>query len=397
MKRIFAFFIAAAILFALTGCQQVPTGTIKSYVSQLKNYLSTQTDWDNEPAYELKDIGGKTKYYFSKLTNREKHAYNNILSQVDKLPMKIEIPELDSESLTTVFEALLFDNPLLLQLGRNCNIITVGSRSYFRTDYVLTAQELEKQKQEILKAADKILGGISENMSDFEKELYIHDRIIENCSYKHEGALDESTAYGALVKGKAACEGYAKAAKLLLDMCSVEAYVIVGQSKNPEGKYEGHMWDVVKINDSYYNLDLTWDDPISQDNMDESRYIFFNLTDKDISKTHSQFKSDNPCTASAENYYVIKDLYFKEYNDKTRAEIAERISQAVNEGKSSVEFRFSSDKLYKSVFKGLFTNEQIYRILTVANLSANKKLNTTEISYVQNDDYHVIKLLFVFK
>ncbi len=136
--------------------------------------MSTQTDWDNEPAYELKDIGGKTKYYFSKLTNREKHAYNNILSQVDELPLKIEIPELDSESLTTVLRLCFLTIPFApawqkLQYN-NCREPLI-----FQNGLFLTAQELEKQKQEILKAATKLLR-YSENMSDFEKELYIHDK-----------------------------------------------------------------------------------------------------------------------------------------------------------------------------------------------------------------------------
>lgn len=398
MKRVVALFIAAAMLVSLSGCLVgEESGVIKSYVAQIKDYLTPGVDWDNEPVYELKDIGGKTKYYFNQLTNREKHAYNNVLSQVDELPIKIEIPELDSESLSTVLEALLFDNPLLLQLGRTCNIITVGSRSYFNTNYILTANELQIQKREVLKAANKILGGISENMSDFKKELLIHDRIIENCSYKHEGVHNENTVYGALVNGKAACEGYAKAAKLLFDMCAIDAYVIGGQAKNPQGKYEGHMWNVVKINGNYYNLDLTWDDPISQENTDESRYTYFNLTDDDISKTHSDFKSVNPCTANAENYYIKRDLYFKDYNSETQTIIAERISQAVNEGESSIELRFSSEKLYDAAFKGLFTDEQIYRILTVSNLSAVKKLHTTETSYIRNDDYNVIEIIFIFK
>jgi hypothetical protein len=63
--------------------------------------------------------------------------------------------------------------------------------------------------------------------------------------------------------------------------------------------------------------------------MDESATPFLTSPTRIFQKLTVSFKSDNPCTASAENYYIIKDLYFKEYNDKTRAEIAERISRAV--------------------------------------------------------------------
>ncbi len=200
-----------------------------------------------------------------------------------------------------------------------------------------------------------------------------------------------------MMGGKAACEGYSKAAKLLLDICSVEAFVVGGQSKNADGEYEGHMWDVVKIDGSYYNLDLTWDDPISQEKNDEPRYTYFNLTDEDISKTHSDFEKIYPCTATSKNYYNYNGLYFSKYNEGFRTKLAEIIADAVNDGSRGIEIRFANKGAYDSALDGLFADEQIYRVLTVANLSADKKISATQVSYIQNDDYHVIEIIFVFK
>lgn len=57
---------------------------------------------------------------------------------------------------------------------------------------------------------------------------------------------------------------------------------------------EGHAWNKVKVNDAYYNLDSTWDDPMISDSTDRidftsyTSYRYFLITDDQLSKTHSQ-------------------------------------------------------------------------------------------------------------
>ena len=54
---------------------------------------------------------------------------------------------------------------------------------------------------------------------------------------------------------------------------NIPTYYVLGYAK------EDHAWNMVKLNNEYYNLDITWDD---------TGYIYkhFNLTDGEINNTH---------------------------------------------------------------------------------------------------------------
>ena len=58
-------------------------------------------------------------------------------------------------------------------------------------------------------------------MSELDRELYLFDSLASRCSYDTEAASNGEnwkayTQYGALVDGKAVCEGYARAMQSLL-------------------------------------------------------------------------------------------------------------------------------------------------------------------------------------
>ncbi|SHI05799.1 hypothetical protein SAMN02745823_02138 [Sporobacter termitidis DSM 10068] len=61
-----------------------------------------------------------------------------------------------------------------------------------------------------------------------------------------------ATAYGALVTGKAASEGYAMAYKALCDELGLESYVVIGTLNG-----QSHAWNIVALEDSYYHIDVS--------------------------------------------------------------------------------------------------------------------------------------------
>ena len=96
------------------------------------------------------------------------------------------------------------------------------------------------------------LSCVNDNMSDVEKVAALHDWLALNCRYDLSGPHCYD-AYGALVDGRAVCEGYALAYRHLMDMIGIESYYVVSDTMN-------HGWNMVKLNDQYYHVDVTWDD-----------------------------------------------------------------------------------------------------------------------------------------
>ena len=136
-------------------------------------------------------------------------------------------------------------------------------------------------------------------------QYIIHDYILSNTTYDYDNYVNGSipkiayNAYGVLVKGVAVCEGYSKAAKLLMNLADIESGII----KSPE---MNHAWNYVNIDGSYYHMDITWDDSVPEKN--RSIYNYFNLSDDEISKDHIWNSDIYPkCTNDKFNFLRINN------------------------------------------------------------------------------------------
>lgn len=121
----------------------------------------------------------------------------------------------------------------------------------FGFDY--SKAEVEAMKKSMKKAALKATEGITDDMTEVEKALAVHDYIILNTSYDHNEQY--YTAYDCLVRKNAVCQGYSLAYMYILrDILGMECTIVFTDSEN-------HSWNYVRIGNSWYHIDLTSDDP----------------------------------------------------------------------------------------------------------------------------------------
>ena len=173
---------------------------------------------------------------------------------------------------------------------------------------------INKEQIDIMeKKLDEISNEIisSAQGSNYQKIQYIHNWLIDNLSYdmSYEGEHTRDI-YGALEYRDVVCEGYSKAFKYLLDRLEIPCIIVAGQATNSEGELENHMWNYVKINDIWYSVDVTWDDPIltNLDSLpDEFRYKYFCQGDN-INSNHILSDTITPNG----QLYVYPELYHKE-------------------------------------------------------------------------------------
>ena len=123
-------------------------------------------------------------------------------------------------------------------------------------------EDIDKCQNEIEEIRDKILKNI-EGKNEIEKIKYIHDYLIDTIEY--DTTLQQSNIYniyGALVLKRSVCEGYAKALQYLLSSAGIENVIVSGTATNTNGITENHAWNYVKIDEEWYAIDATWDDPV---------------------------------------------------------------------------------------------------------------------------------------
>ena len=225
-----------------------------------------------------------------------------------RLPSSLEF-----DDIYIVKEAVLSDHPEAFWVLSSYDI----KNNFHDGNYLVlyskyTYDEINAAFETINAETERILSQIPDNADELERERIIHDALIDQVSYDSEAAeSDDATAdafnmYGALVKKKAVCSGYAYAMKMLLNRVGVECRIVVGMSKN-----SGHMWNQVKINDKWYHIDVTWDDSLSESEVLYSRYNYFNLTDEMVEINHKIGKNYNEmvCEYTDEGVYTTAELY----------------------------------------------------------------------------------------
>lgn len=130
----------------------------------------------------------------------------------------------------------------------------------------------------IKEIVDKVIKEkLNNNMPTREKIKIIHDYIIDNAEYdklkyenKNDTTYKSNTAYGVLVQGYGTCNGYADAMAIFLDKLNIINYKI----SNSE-----HIWNLVYLDGKWYHLDLTWDDPISDVNINRDTYFLITTSE----------------------------------------------------------------------------------------------------------------------
>lgn len=240
-----------------------------------------------------------SKYTVSNHEEYYKAIYNTLINYEDSVTIRLNNYDPDIYNLETVNQVIYdhFDIDYgvksvgaTLYSGNKYHAITITLEYAFDRDSMLKMKAATdaKSKQIISKI-------IKPGMSNIQKELAIHDYVVKNTAYDYDnlkrGTLPEEsyTIYGALVNRKAVCEGYAKAMFKLLNMAGIENKVVVGEAEGVP-----HAWNLVKINGSYTHLDATWDDPVTGTRIGILSHEYFNISDKQISKTHKWDRSKYP-------------------------------------------------------------------------------------------------------
>lgn len=112
------------------------------------------------------------------------------------------------------------------------------------------------------KVDEVIANNLTATSTDIDKIKMAHNYIINNARYdtdrsqRNVVSYKSDLAYGPLVQGFAICGGYSDAMQLFLEKFGLKNYRIAS---------DGHVWNAVNVNGRWYHLDLTWDDPITND------------------------------------------------------------------------------------------------------------------------------------
>ncbi len=361
MKRLVA--IVLCFAFLLGGCSNIfDRFKTTSTVSELN---LTQSDsvvkldiYPENSGFDVPKPFDRANYQL--LNDRQKSIYiqldNAVYSmQTGYIPLGI-CTERDFD---LAYYALRYDRPEYFWMPLTYYIRTVGnsievSFAEKESDWLCTKAERIKCEGEIRAKIVQLLGGIDKGMSEYDKELCLHDRLVDTVVYDSKALQSpDSCNYawnidGAFLNGKAVCEGYAKAMQVLLSAVGLECSVVIGKIDEP------HMWNIVKVDGHWYHLDATHNDTTDMPN-----HFFFNVTTEymlnsrtiaptvgnidDSQLEQGDFNIFLPIsTYETLNYHIVNGTYIGSM-EQVESTVVSLICEAVRDKRKSVEFSVSKN------------------------------------------------------
>lgn len=259
------------------------------------------------------------RFYYSQLDEYGKLLYDKLYNNIDKLKTgsytadystafdDLLHTENGTEILNNSFQlainALTFDNPSLFYIDiTKINLITEIITKPFSTTYKVKiggngksylANEFRESgvvKQGI-DNVNRVKNDIIDKTGDDDVEnlKIVHDYLVDTVSYDMNWGKNVYTIYGTLVNQRAVCEGYARTYKTILDELGIPCIIACGIARNNEGVTESHAWNYVYVNDAWYAIDVTWDDPILMPGMtldNNNKYRYFLKGSDEFFKDH---------------------------------------------------------------------------------------------------------------
>ena len=155
----------------------------------------------------------------------------------------------------------------LLGYKRSANFGLASSRrsgtyvSGMTLTYIVDDADYDAEYARTAAAVDAIAETVDPSWSDVEKALYLHEYLAIHFDYDHDYdsyADDFETEschspYGLFLRGKGVCEAYTSLYGILLRKVGIESLPVLSLTL-------GHTWNLVNIGDSWYHVDVTWDD-----------------------------------------------------------------------------------------------------------------------------------------
>ena len=168
---------------------------------------------------------------------------------------------------------------VFINSGNQANYLEDGYNSKEQIDSALA--EIENVKNQIL----------SQKTGDAYQDIkMVHDYLIDSVEYDTTlSNPDIYNIYGALVSKLSVCEGYAKSYKYLMDALGIPCVIVIGTGTNSSGQSENHAWNYVQINNIWYGIDTTWDDPVVIGGgrpTQTARYQYFLKGENTLNKDH---------------------------------------------------------------------------------------------------------------
>lgn len=307
-RRFLDLIILALLVLIIIFRQEVVTFLVNVFVYQRPDSSSvviTKNEYSTNQNYEFVQI---TDDFFAKDYHHLLNIMYTILdSGVSEFTfycddsyiscvndVKYMIPKHNNTNTDLISEINNFVHPY-----NSYKYITITSNNYGEVHIEITKQYSQEMVNYVNSQIDTFMtNNIKEDTNQYDSIKMFHNYIINNTKYDSDRAIDVNnsmyansmshTAYGLFKDSVALCGGYSDAIAIYLNKIGV---------KNIKISSYQHVWNLLYLDDIWYNLDATWDDPVTSSGTELLIHEYFlidtdTLLQKDTQKREHIYNTD---------------------------------------------------------------------------------------------------------
>lgn len=250
----------------------------------------------------------------SQFSKNGQTAYMLMVNAIKNFQTSVSIPDVPKSEFEQFWNVMKKEHPELFYAKNfQRKTFTEANKHESYTARWTLDSNARQEANAVNQAVSSFLAQAPKNGSDYDKELYVHDKLVQETNY----VTGNRTVYNSLVQHKGNCEGYAYAMKLLLNKLNVPCEVIVGTASG-EG---AHAWNRVTLNGKPYLTDACWDDPTGAGNSHIISHRYFNLSASEMNRDHQATKNSeqSACNNTDQNFYKKNGMYYSSVADAEKA------------------------------------------------------------------------------
>ena len=186
-------------------------------------------------------------YYYNQLDKSGQAAYHAMLTGLRAIAPAFPVPRLEPGQLSEIFLKLRLDHPEIFYAVRfTYRYYPQASSVEMVPEYLFEKSKIQEH-QKAMTARIQKLTRPAMNLSDREKEQFVHDFICRNVRYDKLKKPYSHEIIGPLGQGVGVCEGIAKTVKVLCDALGLWCMVALSEANPERGVKYRHAWNIVKL------------------------------------------------------------------------------------------------------------------------------------------------------
>ena len=216
--------------------------------------------------------------YFYMLNDTEKSLYKQIFANAEDMNKRFLPVEIATEDeIKNAFTAVVNDHPELfwMDMAYKYRYSPSGQVVEINLVFNITANNITEYKSKFDAAAKKLVNNTYGLYTDYKKEKKVHNDLLSSVKYDSNAPINQS-AYSALVYGRTVSAGYSRAFQYIMQQLNIPCYFVMGDAGS------SHAWNIVKLDNGYYNVDTTWNDT------NPATYDYFNCSDDTFADNHER-------------------------------------------------------------------------------------------------------------